>query len=310
MPSRRLVHPLTGKANSLRRAAEIVFVVVGLFSSQTAELVAQPACGASAPCVVSGGTYLARAPARWDGRSPLPAVVFFHGWGQSAADVMRDEAMARVLSELGVLLVAPDGVQHSWSFPGSPESNRDEFGLIQAVLDDVESRFPIDRRRLWASGFSQGASMVWYAACYLGDRFAAFASVAGDFWEPEPNVCPSGPVSILHIHGLADETFPLEGRVVRERYRQGNLWRGWALWRHIDGCPISPDGVDASGNLTCETWRARSCSSRRELMLCFHTGGHVFDAEWIRAADQWVASLAERGASRRTAPSPRGRLAR
>src|SRR5271166_677264 len=79
MPSRRLVHPLTGKANSLRRAAEIVFVVVGLFSSETAELVAQPACGPRAPCVVSGGTYLARVPARWDGRSPLPAVVYFHG---------------------------------------------------------------------------------------------------------------------------------------------------------------------------------------------------------------------------------------
>ena len=45
-------------------------------------------------------------------------------------------------------------------FPGSPENHRDEFAFVKAVLDDAEARYPIDTRRLWASGFSQGASMV------------------------------------------------------------------------------------------------------------------------------------------------------
>ena len=70
------------------------------------------ACGADLPCLVQGGAYLVRPPAGWDGRSALPAVVFFHGWMQSASDVMRDETMARVTSDLGVLLVAPDGTGH------------------------------------------------------------------------------------------------------------------------------------------------------------------------------------------------------
>src|SRR3974377_201670 len=62
------------------------------------------ACGAELPCLVQGGAYLVRPPTGWDGRSALPAVVFFHGWMQSASDVMRDETMARVTSDLGVLL--------------------------------------------------------------------------------------------------------------------------------------------------------------------------------------------------------------
>ena len=111
-------------------------------------------------------------------------------------------------------------------FQGSPSHYRDEFAFVRAVLDDVEARFPIDKRRLWASGFSQGGSMVWYAACFLGDRFAAFVPVAGDFWEPLPPNCPSGPASIRHIHGLADETFPTSGRAVAEHSHQGRSLAG------------------------------------------------------------------------------------
>jgi polyhydroxybutyrate depolymerase len=221
--------------------------------------------------------------------------VFFHGWGQSAADIMRDEAIARVTSELGVLLIAPEGVEHSWSFPGSPERHRDEFAFVKAVLDDAETRFPIDRRRLWASGFSQGASMVWYVACFMGERFAAFAPVAGDFWRPEPTDCPSGPASIRDIHGLADKTFPIEGRLVREGHHQGNLWEGWALWRRIDGCMSPPGRVDTGEDLTCQIWAAESCLSGQELVLCLHSGGHVFKAEWLEDAYRWVIGLKSSG---------------
>jgi len=248
-------------------------------------------CGVDTPCVVDGGAYLVRPPSSWDGRSALPAVVFFHGWMQSARDVMRDEALARVISDLGVLEVAPDGAGRGWSFPGSPSHYRDEFAFIRAMLDDVETRFPIDKRRLRASGFSQGGSMVWYAACFLGDRFAAFVPIAGDFWEPPPTMCPSGPVSIRHIHGLADETFPASGRAVAEHAHQGDLWRGWAFWLRTDGCMAPPERVEAVGEMTCQTWAARTCSSGRELTLCLHSGGHMFNAEWLREAYRWVQEL-------------------
>jgi polyhydroxybutyrate depolymerase len=204
---------------------------------------------------------------------------------------MGDEAIERLMADLGVLLVAPEGIDHTWSFPDSPSQQRDEFSFIDAVLDDVEARFPVDTRRLWASGFSIGASMVWYAACFLGGRFAAFAPIAGDFWEPLPENCPSGPASIRQVHGLADETFPIGGRVVEERYRQGDLWQGLALWRRIDGCAAQPDDTYAARDMSCLTWSARSCSSGRELTVCLHSGGHVFAAEWLREAYRWVVAL-------------------
>lgn len=252
------------------------------------------ACDFATPCAVENGSYLVRPPAGWDGRSALPVVVFFHGWQQSAGIVMQDETMARVLSDLGVMLVAPDGAGRSWSHPGSPSRDRDEFAFIRAVLDDVVQRFPVDRARLWASGFSQGGSMAWYAACYLGDRFAAFVTIAGDFWEPAPTVCPSGPASILHIHGENDQTVPMAGRAIGDRYRQSDLRSGWALWRRTDRCAEAPDRTETIADLTCTTWTGGRCESGRELMLCLHPGGHDFKAEWLGAGYGWVDGLARR----------------
>ena len=41
------------------------------------------ACGPDSRCAVDGGYYLASAPADWDGQTPLPVVVYFHGWNGS-----------------------------------------------------------------------------------------------------------------------------------------------------------------------------------------------------------------------------------
>ena len=49
--------------------------------------------------------------------------------------------MARVVSDLGARLVAPDGAGRTWSYPGSPGHYRDEFAFIGAVLDDIGRRY-------------------------------------------------------------------------------------------------------------------------------------------------------------------------
>jgi polyhydroxybutyrate depolymerase len=122
------------------------------------------ACGPDTDCAVAGGVYRVRPPSGWDGRSPLPAAVFFHGWQGSAGGVMADERLGKALADRGVLLVAPDGIQGDWSFPSlpSPGHPRSDLAFVDAVLADVAQRYPIDRARLWATGFSLGGSMVWY----------------------------------------------------------------------------------------------------------------------------------------------------
>ncbi|PSC06059.1 hypothetical protein SLNSH_04415 [Alsobacter soli] len=259
------------------------------------------ACGAKSSCAVADGEYFARPPPGWDGRTPLPVILFFHGYSGSAEDVMADDAMSRAASDVGALLVAPEGraetgAARSWSFPSKAFAGRDDIVFIGHVLDDVERRWPVDRSRILASGFSVGGSMAWYLACLAPQRFAAFAPVAGAFWAPEPETCPGGPVSLRHVHGTADRTVPMAGRALRRgALRQGDVLHGLATWRRIDGCRTEPDQETTQGRLACRTWSSNHCASGRELTLCLHSGEHEIEADWIVDAFHWMEGLPARG---------------
>jgi polyhydroxybutyrate depolymerase len=213
---------------------------------------------------------------------------------------MGDAALGAALADAGILLVAPQGREdsrskRSWSFPGQSFPGRDDFAFVGHVLDDVQRRWPVDRGRVLASGFSIGGSMTWYVACLMPQRFTAFAPVAGAFWRPEPETCPGGPVSLRHVHGLADPMVPMQGRALGQSgLHQGDVLKGMSTWRKIDGCPEAPDRTERHGSLTCRTWSAQSCRSGRELVLCLHPGEHEIEAGWILDAFHWMDGLPAR----------------
>lgn len=253
------------------------------------------ACDATTPCEIASGRYFVRAPQGWDGKSPLPAAVFFHGYRSSAADTMSDAALGEALSKAGVLLVAPDGAKGSWTIEGKLSTGRDDMAYVRDLLADLRRRFPVDERRLVATGFSAGGFMDWQIACAAGDLFAAYAPVSGAFLDPVPENCPTGPVSLRHIHGTTDAVVPMEGRwIAQGRVRQSDVRASMERLRVLDGCPVLPAQTEWRGELTCDIWPARTCASGRALELCLHAGGHAFDPAWIVESMEWAARLPPR----------------
>ncbi len=279
----------SGAAKALRAALCCGFAAIA------GPAIAAPAlaCDQQTPCEISGGTYLVRPPSRWDGHSALPMIVFFHGAFSDAADTMGRDDLRKAAEDVGALLVAANGANRNWSFPGkSSTSGRDDFAYVKAMLDDVEARFPVDKRQVLASGFSVGGSMVWYLACFMADRFTAFAPVAGAYWEPLPVSCPSGAVSLRHIHGLADATVPMKGRSLRNgAFKQGDVMESFHRLLQRDGCPEAQDVRQTQGILECRTWAAKSCASRREAMLCLHPEDHYVAGQWVADGFRWMQSL-------------------
>ena len=244
------------------------------------------ACDRDTPCTVGAGSYHVAVPAGWDGRSSLPALIFFHGYGSSGTSVMGNQALVDAMDRMGVLLIAPNGVQRTWAHVGSPSSARDEIAFLDTLLTDIRSRWPVDDDRLWASGFSQGGSMAWDAACYRGSAFAGFAPIAGAFWQPLPEACPDGPVRMRHVHGLTDRVVPMAGRPIADRFRQGDVLDGFAVWRQTNGCAAEPDRVEDIADLRCQAWD--DCASGLPLQLCLHEGGHSIRTEWVVDAIGWL----------------------
>ena len=241
-------------------------------------------CPAEAGCRVEGGSYRIVLPLQAQGSQPVGAIMYFHGYQGSAEEIVADQGLVAVTQRLGVALIAMDGVGRSWSFPGSPSRNRDEFAYVGQVLDDVARRFPVDPGRIMASGFSQGGSMVWYLACRMPARFAAFAPIAGAFWEPLPESCAGPRPNLIHVHGTTDTTVPMAGRTLRQGSRQGDVFKSLAI--------LAPGGCTAplaaalkaapAAALTCSV--AEDCGGPARLELCLHAGGHMADPAWVERA--------------------------
>lgn len=286
--------------------------------SLTSSASARDITAASAPCLTlgtpcpiiggAGGQYYVSPPPGWDGKRRLGALLIFHGYQSSGLAFIKTAKTREAAHRGGYMLVAADGIGKSWSHTGSPSQYRNEVAYVEGLLADLERRFPIDRDNLWAAGFSQGGSMTWEIACYLGRRFKAFVPIAGAFWNPLPNSCPSGPVNVLHIHGTADRTVPMMGRPIGP-YRQGEVMKGWEVMKASNACRAKPDATRSTGIFRCEKWS--SCGSAYQLELCLHDKGHIIPDGWADLAYDFLKTLPRTGKPAKTAKgaSP-GKVAR
>ena len=240
------------------------------------------ACGPDTDCVIDDRTYRIRMPEGHDGEAKIGAIIYAHGYRGTSEGVMRNASLGDLASELGVALIAAKTLGDDWSIPGVPSHSKndaiDELAYFDRVIEDASNRFPIDRQRLMATGFSAGGMMVWNLICHRSEAFAAFAPIAGTFWAPEPEACTGPPASVVHIHGDADPIVPLEGRPIADT-AQGDVFKVLDMYRGYGGYGApSSDEVDG---LRCEN----SVNGDGDLLnFCLFSGGHSFETRFVRHA--------------------------
>jgi len=235
---------------------------------------------------LANGTYRAVAPPGWDGERALPLVLYLHGYREDSAMITGNAALVAAVTASGALLVVPDGVDKSWSFSGAPSHKRDDIAFLHEVVADAERRWPIDRARIFAAGFSIGGSMVWDLACHGATGFTAFLPFSGDFWTPYPARCETGPIELRHTHAVNDHTFPMAGRPLFGQFQQGDVYKGFAILEATDGCAADPDRKLRDGDLDCTSWT--DCGSGKQLEMCLHHGDHQIQPDWLHRSIDWA----------------------
>ena len=268
-----------------RLALLIVLALTG--SPVLAEL-----CGGTVRCEVDGGYYLVAPPLGWDGFSPVPVVVYFHGWNSSPEATFRNRAMINSVTRRGAVFVVPYARTGYWRQigPGRAEPGRDELAYVRAVMEDVAREWPVDTNRTLASGFSRGASLVWNLACYGGSLFRAYAPISGGFWNSTPKECPTGPVNLRHIHGKADRVVAYDEIGI---YNSMPIPEGFEALRALNGCGEAHNSISYSGPLVCRGWKG--CASGKTLEICLHDRGHSIPAEWVAEGFDWMMNLPDQG---------------
>jgi phospholipase/carboxylesterase len=160
------------------------------------------------------------------GDGPHPTILALHGWGANALDLL---GLAPYLCGGRFLVICPQGplevplggraVGYGW-FPLTMDRPPDLPAIVsardrlRAFIDSALERYPIDRKKFVALGFSQGGVMSYGLALAEPDRFAAAAVLSS--WLPRelagifsPKDSGSLPPTLVQ-HGSLDELIQIE----------------------------------------------------------------------------------------------------
>ena len=202
--------------------------------------------------------YLVHVPPQARAGRPLPLVMSFHGGG-SNAEVMRVYTrMDPAADRDGYVVVYPNGSSGlqgrflTWNAGNccGPAAllQVDDVGFALSVIEDVSKRAVIDRRRIYATGLSNGAMMAYRLAAEASDRIAAVAGVAGAM--SVTSFAPQRPISVMHIHSTSDHIARFDGglgpprSIADTRVFHMSVEDMLRKWLDHDACPLKPAALD------------------------------------------------------------------
>jgi len=157
--------------------------------------------------------YLVHVPKNYDAKKATPVVLVLHGATMSGWIMTLFTGLPATGDRHNFISVYPNGQFATWNaggFPGGLVKRKvDDVGYLRKVLDDVDSILNVDKKRVYATGMSNGGMMCYRLASEMSDRIAAIAPVAGTL--ALKKVDCKHPMPLLHIHGTKDFLVPFNG---------------------------------------------------------------------------------------------------
>jgi len=225
--------------------------------------------GETKTTLMSGGverTYFLRVPPTYDAERATPLVLDFHGYLEGADLHRRTSQLGPFGDAHGFITVTPQGTgaMPFWDFS---TTGRD-VTFVDDLLDTLEQQLCIDQRRVYATGYSNGAMLSSALACARADRIAAIAPVAGIL--PIDGCAPSRPVPVIAFHGTEDPfvafngglgsavgKLPVPGGSGQELGQLGGQFDGFpaipetmTTWAGRDGCRTAPTETKVTADVT------------------------------------------------------------
>jgi polyhydroxybutyrate depolymerase len=159
-------------------------------------------------------SYIVYAPSGTATRRPL--VLVYHGAEATAEGTAQETDFVQAADRDGFDVAFMQGYKDTWNegAGGTPArvAHVNDVQYTSAALSQIERHYSIDPSRVAASGFSNGALLTQLLGCQLADRLAVVVPAEGPLpVSVSPSCHPAQPISVLEIHGTADQTIPYGG---------------------------------------------------------------------------------------------------
>jgi polyhydroxybutyrate depolymerase len=159
-----------------------------------------------------------RVPLDYANATRHPLVVVLHGRGSTAVAAAMYLGATQRVDELQFVLVMPDGTQDTegrlaWNAGASdsvfePEAP-DDIAYVLGLIEKAQKAYRLDASRIYLMASSDGGHLAIDILCDDPLRITAVVSQAGAL--PSDAICADGPVSLLSVHGTADEVVAFGG---------------------------------------------------------------------------------------------------
>ncbi len=211
---------------------------------------------------------------------PVPLLLVYHGVLSTGGGIEAKTRFPEKAATEGFITAAGDGIGQSWNAgvccqPAQGEGV-DDVGFTRDMVAAIEREYCMDPQRVYATGFSNGAAMVFRLACEAADVFAAFAPVGGSLalFPCEP----SAPRPIQITNMIADPVVS---------FRLGELSFGELL--RLNACGDARDTVPLAPTASCAV--APDCADGATTALCaVQDLGHLWPGGTADPDGQLVAT--------------------
>jgi len=190
-------------------------------------------------------------------KAQLPVLLNFHGGGGHGANEQDYSLMDRLADRETFIAVYPNGTGRfdkrllTWNAGSccayAAINNIDDVGFVRALIVKLSSKLPIDRRRVYATGMSNGGMMAHRLAAEASDLIAAVAPVAGGMVLPRIETSKSTrAISVMHIHSVDDPRALYSGGLgppfpmTKSQVFHPNIDQMIAKWVWHNGCVSEP----------------------------------------------------------------------
>ena len=228
-------------------------------------------------------SYLLHLPRPWDRGGTLPLVINLHGGGGLASGVDRITHFNDAADRNRFIAVYPQGIDRHWDDgrSGGPAAASNDVQFIAALIDKLITEDHVDRKRVYATGLSNGAIFSERLGCALSDRIAAIAPVAGPLPVDIISAChPSRPPAVLLIQGTADPLVPYDGGRTAGGGYVTSVNETFLKWHDLNGCDqelVAMSSIPSTDGMSVDVSNFSLCRTHHDVeLIAIEGGGHTW----------------------------------
>jgi polyhydroxybutyrate depolymerase len=225
-----------------------------------------------------------------------PFVIVLHGGRGSAEEMQRRTGFSDLARRENFGVAYAEGTawgrdSHAWNtghLLRRQVGNADDIAYLDTLIDVLLRRYGADPQRIYMTGGSNGAMMIFVYAVRRPEKLAAIAPVVGAMFSFEER--PRLPLPIMMINGAADNEVPIQGGMSQNRQvRAGQTSPFKSLAETVDFWATAnrsqrPPKSQTTGTYTTHTYSALP-GGAVTISIVDSVGGHGWPGTASRRAE-------------------------